>query len=207
MLQKKYQEIEVKFNLSDPEKFENTVQELGATQIQFKMHEYNIRFDTPTLSLIRENQVLRLRRDRTVRLTFKGPATAAFGVSSRKEIEFEVGDFDTAKLFIESLGYQASFIYEKYRATYKLDQFYITIDKLPFGDFCEIEGPTAEEIKEMAKRINLNWEMSITESYKQLFDRLKKINNVSFNDIIFENFIGVDVNLKELGIHPADKNK
>jgi len=205
MLEKNYQEIEVKFNLQDPNSLEKKLQDMGAVIIQKKMHEHNLRFDTPTLSLIRQNQVLRLRRDRTVRLTFKGPATSTFGVSSRQEIEFEVGDFDAARHFLETLGYQMNFTYEKYRATYKIDNFFFTVDKLPFGDFCEIEGPNAESIKKMAIKAGLKWEHSITESYKQLFNRMKTIMGLTFDDITFDNFESIDVNLEGLGIFPADK--
>ena len=59
--------------------------------------------------------MLRLRRDSSVRLTYKGPGKTIDGVHLRKEIEFAASDFDAAQAFLEALGYQVQMIYEKYR--------------------------------------------------------------------------------------------
>ena len=107
------QELEVKYLISDLAGLESRVQELGALKFQPRTHEVNLRFDTPSGDLAQKYQVLRLRQDIETRLTFKGPAHTEQGVRIRQEIEFTVGDFDAARLFLEALGFQVSMIYEK----------------------------------------------------------------------------------------------
>ena len=55
------------------------------------------------------------------RFTFKGPSEEEEGgILSRQEIEFVVGDFESAKQFLEALGYEVVVFYEKFRTTYEL---------------------------------------------------------------------------------------
>ena len=67
--------------------------DLGATLVQPRTLEYNLRFDTRDGELSEAMSVLRLRRDSGNRLTFKGPSKTLGGVLARKEIEFDVSDF------------------------------------------------------------------------------------------------------------------
>ncbi|MCI0609473.1 MAG: class IV adenylate cyclase, partial [Anaerolineae bacterium] len=143
------QEIEAKFYVSDLERITTRLHELGAFLIQPRVLETNIRFDLPDASLRSERRVLRLRRDTEARLTYKDPSQNEKGVLSRREIEFTVEDFDKAKQFLEALGYQPIFYYEKYRTTYTLESdsllsetheqarglqsCHIMLDELPYG--------------------------------------------------------------------------
>ncbi len=104
-------ELEVKFYISDLGKLEERIETLGAKLVQPRTLEYNLRFDTLNGELARSYQVLRLRRDTANRLTYKGPGVILDGVRLRKEIEFEVGDFDNARALIKALGYRVSMIY------------------------------------------------------------------------------------------------
>lgn len=110
------------------------------------MHEINLRYDTPEGSLTRAHRVLRLRLDQRAIMTYKGPAEPGHAVSVRQEIEIEVSNFTSASHLLEALGYQVMIMYEKQRATYLLHDVRITLDELPFGNFCELEGPDAEKI-------------------------------------------------------------
>ena len=67
---------------------------------------------------MRAGRVLRLRKDDLVRLTYKDNSQNIKGALSRREIEFVADDFDSAKQFIEALGYEVVFVYEKYRTTF-----------------------------------------------------------------------------------------
>jgi adenylate cyclase class 2 len=115
------QELEVKFLVSDLAKLEQRLRALGASQELPRTHEVNLRFDTPDGALQMGKQVLRLRQDQAVHLTYKGPSTSQQGVRVRTEIEFIVEDFGKARRFLEVLGYQVALMYEKYRTTYRLD--------------------------------------------------------------------------------------
>jgi adenylate cyclase class 2 len=178
---------------------------LGGSLIQSRVLEMNIRFDLPDASLRSESRVLRLRRDTEARLTYKSASTNEQGVLSRTEIEFIVEDFETAKQFLEALGYQPIFYYEKYRTTYELDGVLIMLDELPYGNFVEIEGETIEGIRKASEALKLNWNAAIGTSYFALFGRACKTLNLSFQDLSFENFAGIQVTAAQLGVSAAEE--
>ena len=198
------QELEVKFFVSDLAGIEKQLNKLGATLVQPRTHEYNLRFDTPSGDLSQASRVLRLRRDAASRLTYKGPSQTLQGVLARQEIEFEVSDFEAARRLVEALGFRANFVYEKFRTTYDLRGFKVTLDEMPYGPFLEIEGPNAPDIQDAAKQLKLDWDAALPETYISLFRRLKELSGLPFSDLTFSNFEGLSVNMERIGVHPAD---
>ncbi len=198
------QEIEVKFYLRDRAAFERRLVEMGGQLTSPRVFESNLRFDSADGSLMRARQVLRLRRDERARLTFKGPARAGEEVSVRREIEFEVSDFAAARDLLEALGYQVTVMYEKFRTTYRLQQVEIMIDEMPFGDFAEIEGADAQQVRAAADRLGLRWETRSQESYLALFDDFRARRALQMAHLSFESFRGVQVNPADLNLQFAD---
>jgi len=198
------QELESKFHLSHPKTLEGRLQNLGAELLHPRTHEYNLRFDTPDQKLARDYRILRLRKDRSVHLTYKGPTIIKNGVNVREEIEVTVGDFDTANLLLHALGYVVTAVYEKYRTTYEFDGLHITIDEMPFGVFLEIEGEDVERIRSAAARLGLDMDAHIALNYLQIFLQLKGAYNLDFEEVLFENFEGFEINLETIGIKSAD---
>src|SRR5574341_133914 len=176
---------------------------LGGGLIQPRTHEMNLRFDTPDRSFQREGRVLRLRQDEAVHLTYKDGNTLKDGALSRREIEFEVSDFALARQFLEALGYEAVFLYAKFRTIYDLDGAHIMLDETPIGGFVEIEGEL-EELKAAAEKLRLNWAAAIPASYHALFERVRKARGLKFRDLSFENFKGMKVSSDDLSVLPAD---
>mgnify|MGYP001765447479 CR=1 FL=1 len=199
-----YHEVEVKFYLSDKTSFEDRLRRIGGDLIHERVLEKNYRFDTPDLALSREHRVLRLRQDDAAIITYKGPSTIVDGVVDRQEIEFTVSDFNAARQLLESLGYQQSISYEKWRTTYQLDELEITLDEMPFGNFTEIEGGDAKAIQSVARKLALEWTTGITESYLMLFDRVKKQKMLELHDLTFAAFHDLQVTPQDLGVKPAD---
>jgi adenylate cyclase class 2 len=115
-----------------------------------------------------------------------------------------VEDFDQARKFLEALGYQKSMMYEKYRTTYEMDHTSIMLDELPYGDFVEIEGEAEAEIQALAKKLGLHWNAAINNSYTGLFDNLRNVLQLSFQDLSFENFKTIKVTAEQLGVRAAD---
>lgn len=198
------QEVEVKFHVADLNHIESRLQSLGARQTQARLHEVNLRLDTPDLRLTNSHQVLRLRQDDQVRLTYKGPGVDQGGVRVRQEIEFIVSDLEAALHLFSALGYQVAMMYEKYRRVYDLDDVHITLDEMPFGNFVEIEGPQPESILAASQRLGLDWEKRILDSYTTLFDQLRQALGFQFRDLSFENFASYQEPLAELNIRFAD---
>ena len=219
------QETEAKFYVRGLGRIRSRLEELNAQLIQPRILETNIRFDLPGAPLRAEGRVLRLRRDTNTKFTYKSASTNEQGVLSREEIEFEVGDFEKAKHFLEALGYQKLVYYEKYRTVYALetsevftenpqrrvqvtkdlgDPVLIMLDEMPYGDFVEIEGSSVDTIHNIADQLHLNWEAAIATSYNALFDRVRRSMNLSVQDLSFAEFGEIEVEAGHLGVNIAD---
>ena len=198
-------ELEVKFHVSELAGIEKQLVKFGATLVQPRTHEYNLRFDTPAGDLAQAESMLRLRRDAASHVTFKGPSSTLGGVLARQEIEFEVSNFISAQKLIEALGFRSKFVYEKYRTTYAMDGLKITLDEMPYGPFVEIEGKEAAPIQTAANKLGLDWQERLPETYISIFRRLKELFSLTFTDLTFANFERVTINMQKVGINFADK--
>jgi adenylate cyclase, class 2 len=201
------QELEVKFYVRALGALEKRLQALGARQEQPRTYEANLRFDTPEGRLTAQRQVLRLRQDSAARLTFKGPGREVDGIQQRQELEFVVSDYAAAQAFLEALGYQVAWMYEKYRQVYALDPVLVTLDETPFGSFVEIEGPDGESIRQAAAELGLDWEKRILDSYAALFEKARQEMGFTFRDMSFANFAGLGVAPEALGVRAADQDE
>ena len=199
------QELEIKLFLLDMPAFQQKVESLGGKLIEPRLHEINLRFDTPDGGLTRASQVLRLRQDTAARMTYKGPGETIDGVHARREIEFTVSDYKSAHALLEALGYQVSLMYEKYRTTYDLDGLQVTLDEMPYGNFTEIEGQDGKQIHAAAENLGVKWDARIIDSYTALFEHLRDKIGLTFRDLSFENFKEIDVTHQALGVQPADQ--
>ncbi len=199
------QETEAKFYVRDLKKIELRLIELKAQLFQPRVHEVNLRFDHPDGSLRRDFKVLRLRKDNEAKFTFKGPSTERDGgVLSRKEIEFTVGDFESAKQFLELLGYQPVVFYEKFRTTFEFKKTYIMLDELPYGLFVEIEGENIQLLHEIADLLGLNWNEMVKAGYHALFERVANKYHLDSSELSFRTLKQVQITADDLSIKPAD---
>lgn len=201
------QEIEAKFYVRDLKKIETCLQDLEARLIQPRVLETNLRFDLPGGGLRSEGRVLRLRQDTEARLTYKGAGKSEKGIVNRTEIEFVVDDFEKAKLFLEVLGYQKLLQYDKYRTTYEFEDCHIMLDELPYGNFVEIEGENTTAIHSAANKLGLNMQTAISESYSSLFEKVRRTLGLTFTDLTFANFAGIQVSPEHLQVQSADSNQ
>jgi len=203
-------EIEAKFYLRHLAGVRQSLLGLGARLQAPRLLEKNLRFDTPDKSLTQTGTVLRLRQDRTVHLTYKVPGPSP---EVRQEIEFEVDNFGAARAFLEALGFESILYYEKYREVFSLELVDVMLDELPFGCFVEIEGHALSDIVETARRLALDWERRIPDSYPALFERLRTSLNLPFKDVTFANFssqpriMPEDIAVREATISPAPEGR
>ncbi len=207
------QETEAKFYVHDLERVEARLQASGAQLIQPRTHELNLRFDTPAGDFQRDGRVLRLRRDRGIHLTYKDGGQLTAGALRRRELEFSADNFEIARQFLEALGYEVVFIYEKYRTIYQTSEVFedlgglaahIMLDELPYGNFVEIEGELTT-LQPIAQKLGLDWEVAIPASYHALFERISQARQLTFRDLSFENFSAIRVSPAELGVKTADQ--
>lgn len=133
-------EIEKKYRLNREQTAAvlEALSEIGA-EFQGEDFEENILFSND--ELVGKQAVLRLRRigERTI-LTFKQQIQNDSAAKHHLEYETEVADFDEISAIFENLNYRRVLIYEKRRRTWKFRKVEIVLDRLPFGEFMEIEG-------------------------------------------------------------------
>jgi len=189
-------ETEIKFYLADPAAIRRRILELGA-ESRGRMFESNVRFEDPGRTLQRNKSLLRLRRDRKVKLTYKStPPQENSQFKIMKELEVEVNDFDTMHLILEAVGFHREQVYEKWRETLVLEQTQFCLDSMPYGEFLEIEGKQ-RDIVDFAAQLGLPWDRRILLNYLQIFEILREKLNLNFSDVTFDNF-------KKVEVDPAD---
>jgi len=195
-------EIEVKFYLRHLEDIRKRIIALGGHLEKDRHLEHNLRFDTPDLVLTGKKQVLRLRQDSRVTLTFKRPLEQ---IETREEFEIEIDDIAACRKILDALGYIVTSVYEKYRETFQIDPVQVMLDELPFGCFIEIEGPSIESIHQVADLLGLPWERRVQATYLELLDRIRGPLDLEFEAITFDNFKGhTPVDPELLGVLQVD---
>ena len=182
-------EIEAKFYQPHLSEIRERLLGMGAILISERTFEINWRFDSSTHALTSAGKVLRLREDNRIRLTYK---SAIISPETRKEIEIEVDNSQRVIGLLGALGYQVVATYEKYRETFSWKSTEIVLDELPFGFFLEVEGPSIEKIRKTVEDLGIDWNMRISLSYLEIFERLKRKLQLSFADASFENFAEIE---------------
>lgn len=189
-----YTETEVKLYVPALERVQGRLESLGARLVTPRVYERNVRYDNAARTLTPAGIVVRLRQDTRVRLTYKdAPDTGdGTGISTRFEAEVEVSDFEAMQTILGRLGYTPYMIYEKYRTTYELDRVEIVLDEMPYGNFVEIEGDKYT-IENLIKRLELQQSRRLDGSYATLFERVRRRMGLTFTDLTFANFKGIQV--------------
>ncbi|MCP4360864.1 MAG: class IV adenylate cyclase [Chloroflexi bacterium] len=194
-----YLEVEVKFLVADLAAFRERLISVGGTGKRPRIYEHNIRFDTPDGKLLQKRQLLRLRQDTAVKVTFKGePAIARQSeVKVREELEMTVDNLETTVLIFQRLGFAPVQVYEKYRETFQWGEVEIVLDEMPFGNFVELEGEETA-IKAVAGLLGLKWEQRILDNYLNMMAQVKTRYNLPFNDLTFANFQDITIDLTDI---------
>ena len=163
-------ENELKFQLAglaDHARLVEALQALGATR-EGAYDEENFRFEGPGKTTRRAT--LRLRvfggGPRGV-LTAKGPARFQGGVKIREETEVEVADSRAMLDILALLGFRTFVVYRKHRVHWSLRDVIVTLDRLEFGYFAEVEGPLAV-IPDVARSLGLDPATALRDSYSVL---------------------------------------
>lgn len=183
-------EVELKFPLSDPAPVREKLLAMGFSTAG-RVFEYNLLLDTPGGELAAAGRLLRLRRDRSVRLTFKERTQPGEPVDDRYKVriesELELLDLETMRHVLHRLGYTSERVYEKYREHFTLGNGVCAeIDTLPYlGHFLELEAPP-REIEALAEKLGLKAADGLRETYYQLFQDYRARSGLEACDIRFK---------------------
>jgi adenylate cyclase, class 2 len=180
-------EIEAKFLLPRLEDVRLRVLSGGGRLIEPRSLELNLRFDDEAGRLAASGRVLRLRRDRTIRLTYKGPGPTT---EERTEVELEIESADAGRQLLEALGYRVVAAYEKYRETFAFGDDRVMLDELPFGYFAEIEADSFARLRSAADSLGFLWESRVRASYLDLFYALRPVLGLESEQATFAAFEG-----------------
>uniref|UniRef100_A0A7J2TKR0 Class IV adenylate cyclase n=1 Tax=Archaeoglobus fulgidus TaxID=2234 RepID=A0A7J2TKR0_ARCFL len=162
-------EVEAKFKLKEGvlekiERFANFLEEKD---------EFDIYFNHPCRDFAKTDEALRLRIEKKVKMTYKGPKVDT-ETKTRKEISLVVDSFERAVELLESLGFEKFGTVRKRRRIYEMNGAIICVDSVEgLGNFLEIEVRNLEEkekIFEIAKFLGYSKEESIRLSYLELLN-------------------------------------
>jgi len=160
-------ECELKFRLAGPAdhaRLRAALRKLGY-RLEGTYDEENFRFVGPGKATRRTTLRLRVLDGgpRGV-LTAKGEAQFVAGVKVREETEVDVTDAHATLDLLAQLGFQVLVIYRKHRSVWRQGAVNVTLDRLDFGHFVEVEGPL-EEIPTVARTLGLDPARAVKDSY------------------------------------------
>ena len=160
-------ECELKFRVGGPAdhvRLRSALRKLGY-RLEGTYDEENFRFAGPGKTTRRTTLRLRVLDGgpRAV-LTAKGEAHFVAGVKVREETEVDVADGHATLDLLAQLGFQVLVIYRKHRSAWKQGAVSVTLDRLDFGHFVEVEGPL-EEIPTVARSLGLDPARAVKDSY------------------------------------------
>ncbi|HEX3662994.1 MAG TPA: class IV adenylate cyclase [Acidobacteriaceae bacterium] len=184
-------EIEVKFRVADPAALRRHLATAGFHEKTPRTFERNVLYDTPDRRLRARTAILRVRKygERWV-VTFKCPPPdndPSARHKSREETETPVQDGEAIGHIFTQLGYQPTFVYEKWRTEFADATGHCVLDETPIGVYAELEGPP-EWIDASGHKLGIDPADFITLSYGRLFEQWKKdtaspAENLTFTEI------------------------
>lgn len=131
-----------------------------------------------------DNKWIRLRTNGiTNTLTIKEVKDKS--VEGTKELEIEVSSIEDTDKILEELGYKKRSIQENKRIRYILNDVEIDIDTWPhLNSYVEFEARSEEQIKEVLKILELDYDKCITDNVEDLYLKegytKEDLNNLKF---------------------------
>lgn len=178
-----YIEKEIKVEVKNPKELLSLLAQKSVKKVS-EGFQRTTRMDTPNLDLEKRGTFLRVRTGGKDIVTLKKKIKTTGEVFERQELETEVKDPELLADIFADLGFTKRFIMEKYRIDYEYKDTKISLDELPFGMFVEIEGEP-ENIKDVAKELNLDLSNKIIVTYWDLFEDYKRKMNQKGENIVF----------------------
>ncbi len=180
-------EVEIKFRVADAAALSARLPTLGFQLQTPRTFEHNRLFDTPERALRSKGQTLRIRQyGEACVVTHKAPLPNGVDVPHQQRLETEttVADGEALATVFASLGYQVTFVYEKWRTEYSAAHGHLVLDETPLGTFVELEGP-AEWIDATAAQLGITPREYITASYARLFLEWKQATQSTAVNLTF----------------------
>lgn len=194
-------EIEVKFLRVDHDILRERLRlEGGVCEQSMRLMRRAI-LSTPEMERPERDGFIRVRDEgHRVTLTYK-----QFGsqktLTSAKEIETVVGDFDAVLAIFEQADLKPLSYQESKRETWRLGDCEVVLDEWPWvSPYIEIEGPDEADVKRVARQLGFSWKDAVfgkvTEVYKAEYPDINRRVPICIPVVRFE-----DPLPSELGSH------
>lgn len=177
-------EVEIKFQIEDLRRLGRQLKAAGFRLKTRRTHEMNTLFDLSGQTLRNKGELLRLRQyGPEWTLTHKAKAISKRH-KTRVELETKIKDGPQMRAILEAVGFQPTFVYEKFRAEWSDGVGDAVVDETPIGNVGEIEGPP-RWIDRTAKALQITPTQYITKSYAELFFDWKKTTGSAATEMTF----------------------
>lgn len=156
------------------------LEEAGAKLIHKELLMRRKNFDYPDGRLEKIGGWIRVRDEGKI-ITLAYKQVFNLKIDGTKEISLEVENFDVISDFLLAIGLVNKSYQETKRERWELDGVEVTIDTWPWiPTFVELEGPSEEDLKKAAERLNLDWAKALHGSVEGAY---KKYYNVTDEEI------------------------
>ncbi len=154
-------EIEAKFLDVNHDVVRSRLVEAGARRVRPNQLMKRKNFDFPDRRLEKKGGWVRVR-DEGSKVTLSYKQLNDRTLHGTKEVNITVDDFDTACLFLDSIGLEMQSYQETRRESWRLGEVEIELDEWPWiPPFVEVEGPSQKDIEDTAKKLGLDWESAV----------------------------------------------
>ncbi len=163
-------EIEVKLRVENPEEVEDRLRGAGAMLREAHVEEVDRIFRDVNGDRL-EGQLLRLRTSAGKNtLTWKGVPKFKGGVKERDEEQTGVESAEAMIEILRRLGFEVDLEFSKVRNYWELEGCVVSLDRLPFGTYVEIEGEELS-IKKVRRLLGLESVEEVRLSYPEMARR------------------------------------
>ncbi|PLX27901.1 adenylyl cyclase [Candidatus Parcubacteria bacterium] len=174
-------EYEATFKEVNKEDIRARLEKTGAV---LKKKEFLQKRTTFNLGSYKDGQHAWVRvRDEGDRITMSYKEVNGSKIEDQKEIELLVNDYQVAERFVLALGCEKKAYQETKRELWELDGVEIMIDTWPFLDpFIEIEGKTAEAVKDTVQKLGFEYGEAIFGSVDVLYNEKYGVSKNTINN-------------------------
>ncbi len=129
-------------------------------------------FDYPDERLEKEGAWVRVRDEGDNKITLSYKRLVNRTLQGTKEITLDVSSFDTMCNFLLAIGLKQDAYQETKREKWEFEGSEITIDTWPWiPTFVEIESPTEDKLKDIAKSLGFDWSQAMHGSVETVYQK------------------------------------
>jgi len=154
-------EYEAAFAAVDKDVVRKKLAEVGATLARAEFLQRRTNFTLPAGCEVAQIGWARVR-DEGDKITMSIKTCSGYGIEDQKEVCLTVDYFETAELFLTTLGCQKKSYQETKRELWTLDEAEITIDTWPFLEpFVEVEAKSESVVRSVSEKLGFDYAQAI----------------------------------------------